>query len=55
MGNGSGYGDLMDRDPNLVLSDIREGYITEDSAESTYGVALDEEGNVDIEMTEHLR
>jgi len=37
---GGGYGNPHDRDPNAVLIDVVEGYVTPDRASDTYGVAL---------------
>jgi hypothetical protein len=43
VGAGGGYGDVLDREPDLVLRDLDEGLITEDVAEHIYGVVLDPE------------
>lgn len=43
---GGGYGDPIDRDPKKVAEDVRDGYVSEDEALETYGVVLDENGNV---------
>jgi N-methylhydantoinase B len=37
---GGGYGDPFQRDPDKVLSDVIEGYITPEHAETEYGVAI---------------
>ncbi|KAA9152778.1 hydantoinase B/oxoprolinase family protein [Amycolatopsis acidicola] len=37
---GGGYGDPLLRDPRLVAADVRDGYITADTAKRTYGVVL---------------
>ena len=37
---GAGYGPGYDRDPALVLADVREGYITVERAADAYGVVL---------------
>ncbi len=37
---GGGYGKPFERDPELVLSDVLEGYISMESAEKNYGVAI---------------
>ena len=42
-GSGGGWGDPLDRDPELVAADVREGFVTVATAESTYGVVLDPE------------
>ena len=35
-----GYGDPLERDPERVLEDVREGYISSDSAHEMYGVVI---------------
>jgi N-methylhydantoinase B len=40
---GGGYGDPLDRDPELVRWDVREGYISLERALEVYGVVLDTE------------
>jgi N-methylhydantoinase B len=40
MNGAGGYGDPMTRDVEAVLSDVREGYISEVAARDTYGVVL---------------
>ena len=55
-GMGGGYGDPMERDPQAVLDDVMDGYITQQTAEKVYGVALT--GDllaIDEGMTKHLR
>lgn len=37
---GGGYGDPLDRDPELVLEDVLEGWVSPDRATQTYGVVL---------------
>ena len=37
---GGGFGDPLDRDPALVLKDVREGYVSPESALADYGVVL---------------
>jgi acetophenone carboxylase len=43
VGAGGGYGDVLDRDPGLVVRDLEEGMITPDVAERIYGVIVDPE------------
>ncbi len=38
---GGGYGPPMARDPERVLEDVREGYVSIDQARAVYGVAID--------------
>ena len=51
---GGGFGDPLDRDPQEVLQDIREGYVTPEKAKHAYGVTL-LRGAVDSTATEELR
>jgi N-methylhydantoinase B len=37
---GGGWGDPLDRDPNLVLRDVLNGFVSERSAREDYGVVL---------------
>jgi N-methylhydantoinase B len=52
---GGGYGDSLDRDPELVASDVREGYVSAKAARDLYGVALDRAGRVEAAATADLR
>jgi N-methylhydantoinase B len=38
---GGGFGDPLERDPEQVVADVAEGYVTRDAAESAYGVVWD--------------
>ncbi len=51
---GGGYGNPMERDPQTVLDDIREGFIDEARAEADYGVVV-KNGAVDAEATRKRR
>lgn len=53
-GGGSGLGDPLRRDPEAVLADVRDGYITKGQARDVYGVVI-EEGAVDAEATADAR
>jgi 5-oxoprolinase (ATP-hydrolysing) len=54
--NSAGYGDPLERDPELVLSDVLDGYTTVELAERDYGVVVDGETlTVDQEATARLR
>lgn len=49
---GGGYGSALQRNPALVLEDVRQGYITRDRARQRYGVVIlgdevDERGTVE--------
>src|SRR5258706_9088173 len=37
---GAGYGDPLDRDPELVRVDVENGFVRDDEAADTYGVVL---------------
>ena len=54
--NSAGYGDPLERDPELVLSDVLDGYTTVELAERDYGVVIGGEPlAVDQEATTQLR
>jgi len=42
---GGGYGDPYERDPQKVLWDVIEGYVSPEEAEKSYGVAVRYNGN----------
>ena len=55
---GGGFGSPLDRDPEGVRRDAREGYVSAEKAREVYGVVLDLEKelfDVDYEETEELR
>src|SRR5260370_463042 len=39
---GGGFGDPFERDPERVLADVREGYVSREAAEKDYGVVVAE-------------
>jgi N-methylhydantoinase B len=52
---GGGWGDALERNPEAVASDVRQGYISTEAA-AAYGVLLDQAtGEVDLKATETLR
>lgn len=51
---GGGWGDPLEREPQLVALEIRRGLVTADGARA-YGVVVDEDGTVDEEATSVLR
>ena len=53
--SGGGYGDPMQREPALVVADVREGFVSRVSAEELYGVVIDEAGAVDEPATAFRR
>jgi N-methylhydantoinase B len=52
---GGGYGDPLDREPERVLDDVREGWVTADAAADVYGVVLRRdavgEASLDLDAT----
>lgn len=52
---GGGYGDPIERDPEAVASDVRQGYVSREQARQTYGVVVDDDGSVDADATETRR
>lgn len=55
-GMAGGYGDPFERDPELVLNDVLDGYITIEMAERDYGVVIDPQAiKVDIAATRAKR
>jgi N-methylhydantoinase B len=51
---GGGYGDPLERDPALVLNDVRLGKVSPAHAEAAYGVVL-HGGQMDLEATRRAR
>jgi N-methylhydantoinase B len=55
-GGGGGYGDPLERDPELVFRDVQHGEATIEYAKESYGVVVDPRLlAVDSEATEKLR
>jgi N-methylhydantoinase B len=55
-GGGGGVGDPLERDPEAVLKDVINEYVTVDAARKTYGVAIDPDSmTIDLEATRSLR
>jgi N-methylhydantoinase B/oxoprolinase/acetone carboxylase alpha subunit len=52
---GGGYGDPLERAPPKVASDVRNRYVSVDSAKRLYGVVLKDDFTVDEEATDRLR
>ena len=53
--SGGGYGDPLERDPELVAADVAERYISAERAGAVYGVVLDAAGRPDDRRTQELR
>lgn len=55
-GSGGGYGDVLERDPALVIQDLEDELISEHVAKNIYHVAYNPETlKVDLEGTQQLR
>jgi len=52
---GGGYGDPYERDPERVLEDYRNDYVSQEAAREQYGVVITDDGEIDHEATESLR
>ncbi len=52
---GGGYGDPFTRPAELVLRDVRDGYVAPVAAAHDYGVVFDDGGEVDEAATEARR
>jgi N-methylhydantoinase B len=54
--SGGGYGDPLERDPDLVHKDVTNGLVSKDAAGAIYGVVLDKDAaGVDFAATRELR
>ncbi len=54
--SGGGYGDPLERDPELVEKDVIEGYVSLEQAREDYGVGINPKAmKVDKTATEKLR
>jgi N-methylhydantoinase B/oxoprolinase/acetone carboxylase alpha subunit len=55
-GSGGGYGDVLERDPELVMKDLAEELMSHDNAREIYQVVYDERALiVDVEATRRRR
>lgn len=54
MMGGPGYGDPLDRDPDRVLADVRDGFTTPEKAYEVYGVVVSE-GSDGLAVLDHER
>lgn len=55
-GGGGGWGNALERDPDAVANDVRNGFVSVDAAERDYGVAIDGVTfQVDHDRTDSLR
>lgn len=54
-GGGGGYGNAFERDPESVLQDVIEGYVSREHARTAYGVDITNDLKIDIDETQSLR
>jgi N-methylhydantoinase B len=54
-GGGGGFGNPWDRDPESVLRDVLDGYVSKKGAERDYGVVLTQDREIDKAATESRR
>ncbi|MFC1902889.1 hydantoinase B/oxoprolinase family protein [Chloroflexota bacterium] len=53
---GGGYGDPLERDPEIVEQDVMKGYVSLEKAREDYGVVIDPQTlKLDLKATEKLR
>jgi N-methylhydantoinase B len=52
---GAGWGDTLERQPELVVADLAEGRVSREDATSLYGVVVDDHGSLDRAATDELR
>ena len=52
---GGGYGNPLERAPQLVLEDVLERYVSPEAARETYGVVVGDGSAVDEVATKELR
>ena len=55
MAGGGGHGDPLEREPAAVARDVRDDKVTASAAREVYGVAVDSDGELDLDATEALR
>jgi N-methylhydantoinase B len=55
MPGGGGLGNAAERDPALVADDLRNGFISRESAQEIYKVVVRDDLSVDVEGTQALR
>ena len=55
LAGGAGFGNPLHRDPVKVAHDVKNGFVTKESAREDYGVSLDSDGKINQIETESLR
>lgn len=53
--SGGGYGDPRTRDPDMVVADVQEGWVSPERAKAVYAVVVTEDSGLDREATDELR
>ena len=53
--SGGGYGDPLEREVGDVATDVRDAFVSRDSAARLYGVVISDDGSVDDAATNALR
>lgn len=54
-GGGGGFGKALERDPQRVLDDVIDGYVTREGAERDYGVVINDDLTIDERGTAQRR
>ena len=54
-GGGGGFGEALERDPNLVREDVLDGYVTVESARDDYGVIFNDDMTINESATQAQR
>ena len=54
-GGGGGWGDPMQRDPELVRADVMEELVSREAAREQYGVVLRDDFSIDEDATKKQR
>ncbi len=55
MPGGGGHGVPFERVIECVAADVRDGLVSKESAATDYGVAINQDGSIDVERTKALR
>lgn len=54
-GGGPGWGSAFERDPGLVLQDVRNGLVSVEAARASYGLVIGRDGEIDADATRTAR
>jgi len=55
MAGGGGFGDPLERDPEAVATDVRDGKVSTGAALALYGSVVGKDGRLDDEATSAVR